>query len=837
MPKLDLTRATRIKGPGGEVMALKGPGFSWESSFAQITGTAPVLGALADGDTLSSAVTWGSYSSTAGTISTPTTKEMSVNGAAWETYVPTTTVSDDDTYQLRETVADDAATTPVPFESGTVTVSGIAPTVAASDSLSGRTLTITVDTNNGVPTPATSLTALTLDGEDVLGDETGTGPWEYVVPDSAASQTVAWEITATNNEGSDIASGSEAVAANLFAPTADTAPTISGTVEEGETVTINEGTYSGTAPITITGTLTLDGVDVTGDMSGSDYTIPTDAGAVDLVWSEVASNGVTPNASQSVTRTVSEDTVPAQMLAPTLTGGTEQADLDLAAAPDDGGSAITSYEYEVDEAAGDFSSPVAQGTVTPANRGNTINISPLTAGDYKARNRAVNAIGNGDWSAATADETVSAAVAGTITIDTLTYTRGTAGVAPDLASTVSSTGTTTANYTLYWATRSTGTALSKTNIENGTGDALDNGTITASALADLDGSLDLSTSITSGAIDVFIRDSSGTAIESDVVSETGVTYDAVAPAYSSSVVEDAAPSNLVITLTKATYEAGTLAPADFTLGGTYGGSISTATLTDTTTITLGLSTPVANGDTLTVALTDGAVLVGVDAEAVATWTAESVTNNVAAAGGITFLGADNATANPGNGRTFPIPAAGASGNTVVVEVWYSGASTTFTSVTVNGLTPTERGTEIVQGTAKMRLFDVAIDTAAGFDVVLTTGGAFGAAGVLVWDAGLLTYSSREDYAGNNPTTSNSIAVTSSETAGNSLVAGCCAQHNGGTFSAGTNISTLDEAANGDGSFTAGAGHEVSITGGTGTTYAMSYNSTFKNIAAIFGFYG
>ena len=91
------------------------------------------------------------------------------------------------------------------------TVQGIAPTLAASDSLSGRTLTITVDSTTGNPAPVTALTALTLDGVDVLGDATGSDPWAYEVPDSADGQTIAWTVEASNVEGSDTASGSEAV--------------------------------------------------------------------------------------------------------------------------------------------------------------------------------------------------------------------------------------------------------------------------------------------------------------------------------------------------------------------------------------------------------------------------------------------------------------------------------------------------------------------------------------------------------------------------------------------------------------------------------------------------
>lgn len=89
------------------------------------------------------------------------------------------------------------------------------------------------------------------------------------------------------------------------APSASTAPSFTGTIAEGETITINEGTYSGDTPITITGVLELDGVDVSGDMVGSTYTIPASTGGETLEWSETASNGVTPDATQSVSATVS----------------------------------------------------------------------------------------------------------------------------------------------------------------------------------------------------------------------------------------------------------------------------------------------------------------------------------------------------------------------------------------------------------------------------------------------------------------------------------------------------------------------------------------------------
>lgn len=293
------------------------PRFGIRSPFGASSGdplvitasVSPSTQSVADGDTwadllLTSATNTANYSSTAGTISTAVA-EVQVDGGAWTALSgnTTTALSAPESVSTRVTVTDSETNERV-FSGGAQVVSGVAPTVAATDGIAGRTLTITVDTLTGTPTPTTALTTLTLDGADVLGDETGTGPWEYVVPDDAASQTVAWVVTATNFEGSDTASGSEVVAANLFAPTASTAPTIPGTVAEGQTVTINEGTYSGTTPITITGTLTLNGADVSGDMVGSNYTIPASTLGQDLVWSETASNGITPDATQSVTETV-----------------------------------------------------------------------------------------------------------------------------------------------------------------------------------------------------------------------------------------------------------------------------------------------------------------------------------------------------------------------------------------------------------------------------------------------------------------------------------------------------------------------------------------------------
>jgi hypothetical protein len=69
-----------------------------------ITGTPPDLAPLVEGDLLSSAATFGEYTTTSGTIVTPTVKEISVNDAAFVPFVGATVAVLGSVYQLRETV-------------------------------------------------------------------------------------------------------------------------------------------------------------------------------------------------------------------------------------------------------------------------------------------------------------------------------------------------------------------------------------------------------------------------------------------------------------------------------------------------------------------------------------------------------------------------------------------------------------------------------------------------------------------------------------------------------------------------------------------------------------
>ena len=66
-----------------------------------ITGTGPVLAPLTDGDTLSSAVTWGSYLPGGATAD----RQMRVDGGAWVAYVGGTVVAEGEVWEVREVVS------------------------------------------------------------------------------------------------------------------------------------------------------------------------------------------------------------------------------------------------------------------------------------------------------------------------------------------------------------------------------------------------------------------------------------------------------------------------------------------------------------------------------------------------------------------------------------------------------------------------------------------------------------------------------------------------------------------------------------------------------------
>lgn len=207
-----------------------------------------------------------------------------------------------------------------------------------------------------------------------------------------------------------------------------------------------------------------------------------------------------------------------------------------------------------------------------------------------------------------------------LSIDTLTFTRGAEGFGPSIFTEVSSTGAVTPDFTLFWATRSVGAALSKAEIENGTGNALDNGSITASTITGLDGAITLATSLTDGAIDVFVRDSTaGTPVESAVASATGITIDTVAPVLSTAEIGTVDDTSLIVTLDKAAWGSTSVANWTVKVGGTPITVSALLFIPGNATVDLTVTPPIIGQDVVTVSYS-GTGLVGRDGAVVATIT-------------------------------------------------------------------------------------------------------------------------------------------------------------------------------------------------------------------------
>lgn len=398
-------------------------------------------------------------------------------------------------------------------------------------------------------------------------------------------------------------------------------PQITGTPHVGQTLTLTNGTFSTSATFSIV-EFSLDGVDKTSELSGSDWdttgeniygangTIQYRVRATDDYGRTVDSN--------LITTTLLD--VPDQVVITATDNANGNVTLN-GVNPDDGNSPITTLQWRRD--GGSWTNFVDFPEIVDGG----------STGTRTFEVRAVNAVGNG---AAGSDSVlVTNPSVGTLTIDEALYIRGNAGVNPDLTVELSEDGT-TGPYTLFWATRSVATPLSKSNIENGTGNSLDNGSITNADINNLDAILDLSISLSSGFIDLFAR---GTNVETDVVTTvSGVNYNASPPQFVSASVENSNPNRVVVLLNQDSYNGGFL-PADFSFAGF---TVTSSSLFNTTTLYLGLSGNVSNGANLSGSLSySGNGIVGVDAEVMPTFSNEDVTNNVAAGpafAGLTYVG-------------------------------------------------------------------------------------------------------------------------------------------------------------------------------------------------------
>jgi hypothetical protein len=104
----------------------------------------------------------------------------------------------------------------------TATLVSNAPTPAVpgftiTDTLVGRTLTLTVGSVTGVPAPTFTI-SMNVSGTAVTPNQVSSTVWTYTVPSNTLSRVVNWTITGTNTTGTLPQSGSRTIPADIATP-------------------------------------------------------------------------------------------------------------------------------------------------------------------------------------------------------------------------------------------------------------------------------------------------------------------------------------------------------------------------------------------------------------------------------------------------------------------------------------------------------------------------------------------------------------------------------------------------------------------------------------------
>ena len=187
-----------------------------------------------------------------------------------------------------------------PTNGGNAPINTVAPVISGTNGLNSI-LTVTSGTWTGTPT-ITYTYQWKRNGIDILGATSNT--YTILVTDSAANLTC--QVTATNSVGSSSATSNTITAQTFSAPVNTVAPAITGTAQEGQTLTCSTGTWTGNPTPTYAYQWKCNDVNI-GSATNSTYTLVTaDVGqsikctvtATNAVGSASAdSNTVTPTAS------------------------------------------------------------------------------------------------------------------------------------------------------------------------------------------------------------------------------------------------------------------------------------------------------------------------------------------------------------------------------------------------------------------------------------------------------------------------------------------------------------------------------------------------------------
>ena len=159
------------------------------------------------------------------------------------------------TIRVLVTAVNDAGSSPPSASQPSATITQLAPSNVTLPQLSGthrdgETLTTTIGGWNGTA-------PLDYDVQwqrcDALGanctDIPDATAWSYVLTGPDVGATVRSEVTATNDAGSATAVSAPSTTVNPAPPVNTTVPAVSGAVRDGQTLTADDGDWTGTDPI------------------------------------------------------------------------------------------------------------------------------------------------------------------------------------------------------------------------------------------------------------------------------------------------------------------------------------------------------------------------------------------------------------------------------------------------------------------------------------------------------------------------------------------------------------------------------------------------------------